>query len=257
VRSLARAIKIPPITVQRHLHSRGYVVRHLHIVLYTLSMAQKAARVESAIALEKVICSAKYQGWRDILTGDASWFYFGNNPGHAWVPEGAAIPTRSRQTISRPKRMLTVFWSPFGFPLVRMLPKCAHCDAHYFCTNILADVDRIRPAATAEDARRNVVLYFDNASPHTATAIVNLLRSHRMKRPPHPPFSPDLAPSDFYLFGKLKTALSWAEFEDEHELLDSVMELLNRIARDELESLFEEWVARLNACIQGGGDYVE
>jgi iron only hydrogenase large subunit-like protein len=51
--------------------------------------------------------------------------------------------------------------------------------------------------------------------------------------------------------------LNGAEFEDKHERLDGVMEVLNGITRDELESVFEEWVARLNACIQGGGDYVE
>jgi hypothetical protein len=53
VRSLASVIKIPPTIVWRHLHSRGYVVRHLQIVSHTLSMAQKAARVESALALKK------------------------------------------------------------------------------------------------------------------------------------------------------------------------------------------------------------
>jgi iron only hydrogenase large subunit-like protein len=49
-------------------------------------------------------------------------------------------------------------------------------------------------------------------------------------------------------------ALSGAEFEDEHELFDGVMEVFNVITRDESESVFEEWVARLDACIQGGGD---
>jgi hypothetical protein len=138
-----------------------------------------------------------------------------------------------------------------------MLPKGAYFDAYYFCTDILADVDRICPAATAEDARRNFVLHFDNAFHHLATAIVNFLSLHRMKRAPQPPFSPDLAPSDFYLLGKLKMALTEAEFEDEHQLLDGVMEVLNEVTRDDPESVFEEWVARLDACIQGGGDYVE
>jgi hypothetical protein len=62
VHSLASAIKISPKTVWRNLHSRGYVVQHLHIIPHTLSTAQKAARVESAIALKRVICLAKYQG---------------------------------------------------------------------------------------------------------------------------------------------------------------------------------------------------
>jgi hypothetical protein len=73
-----------------------YVVRNLHIVPHMLSLAQKAARVESVIELEKVLCSAKHYGWRSILTGDESWFYFTINPDHAWVPEGAVTPTRLR-----------------------------------------------------------------------------------------------------------------------------------------------------------------
>jgi hypothetical protein len=51
--------------------------------------------------------------------------------------------------------------------------------------------------------------------------------------------------------------LNGAEFEDERQLLDAVIGVLNDITGDELESVFEEWVARLDACVQGGGGYVE
>jgi hypothetical protein len=78
-----------------------------------------------------------------------------------------------------------------------------------------------------------------------------------MRGTAQPPFSPDLAPSDFYLFSKLKTTLMRSVFENEQELLDAVMRVLDRITRDELESVFEEWVARLDVCIHRGGDYVE
>jgi hypothetical protein len=78
-----------------------------------------------------------------------------------------------------------------------------------------------------------------------------------MRRAPQPPFSPDLAPSDFYRFGKLKTTLMGSVFENEQELLDGVTRILDGITRDELESVFEEWVARLDVCIHRGGDHVE
>jgi hypothetical protein len=78
-----------------------------------------------------------------------------------------------------------------------------------------------------------------------------------MKRAPHPAFSPDLAPSDFYLFGKIKTALIGAEFESEQELLDGVLGVVNAISREELEGVFEEWLSRLDECMQRDGDYVE
>jgi hypothetical protein len=61
-----------------------------------------------------------------------------------------------------------------------------------------------------------------------------------MRKAPQPPFSPDLAPSDFYLFCKLKTTLMRSVLENEQELLDEIMRVLYRITRDELESVFDK-----------------
>jgi hypothetical protein len=83
VRSLASTIKISPTTVWRHLHARDHVVRNLRNVPHMLSLAQKAARVESAVQLKKVICPAKHYDWRYSLVGDEPWFYFTINPDHA------------------------------------------------------------------------------------------------------------------------------------------------------------------------------
>jgi hypothetical protein len=56
----------------------------------------------------------------------------------------------------------------------------------------------------------------------------------------YPPFSPDLAPPDLYVFGKLKTASMGAEFEEEYGLFGNVMGVLNPISRDELEVIFDD-----------------
>jgi hypothetical protein len=58
------------------------------------------------------------------------------------------------------------------------------------------------------------------------------LDSHRMRRAPHPPFSPNLAPSDFCLFDKLKTALMGSAFKNEQELLDGIMRVLDTVTRE-------------------------
>jgi hypothetical protein len=71
-----------------------------------------------------------------------------------------------------------------------------------------------------------------------------------LTRAPHPACSPDLAPSDFYLFRKLKVALMGAIFADDNELLQNVMEVLNRIRREELEAVFKKWIRRLDRYIQ-------
>jgi hypothetical protein len=78
-----------------------------------------------------------------------------------------------------------------------------------------------------------------------------------MKRAPRPAFSPDLAPSDFYLSCKIKTALMGSAFEGEQSLLDGVLDVISTISREELEPVFEDWLSRLDPCVQRGGDYVE
>jgi hypothetical protein len=131
---------------------------NLRIVPHTLSPAQKVARVESAIHSKKILLSAKHRGWRYILTGDESWFYFIINHDHIWLPGEALTPTGPRQTINTPKRTPARFWSPLGFPLVQLLLKGQHFNAGYFCENILQEINQNRPAATADDGRRNIVL---------------------------------------------------------------------------------------------------
>jgi hypothetical protein len=153
--------------------------------------------------------------------------------------------------------MLTVFWSLLDFPLVQILPKGHRFNSEYFRNHILYKIDQISLATTDEDARRKIILHFDDIAPRTAAASLAFSDSHQMRRAPQPPFSPAPALSDFYFFGKLKTTLMWSVFKNEQELLDGITRVLDRITRDELESVFEEWVARLDVCIHRGGDHVE
>ncbi|GFS06993.1 histone-lysine N-methyltransferase SETMAR [Elysia marginata] len=46
---------------------------------------------------------------------------------------------------------------------------------------------------------------------------------------PHPPHSPDLAPSDYHLFGPLKRELARKRFDDDEELVDHVRKWLQNL----------------------------
>jgi hypothetical protein len=52
-----------------------------------------------------------------------------------------------------------------------------------------------------------------------------------MKSASHPPYSPDLAPSDFYLFGYVKRCLAGLSFEDADQLLAAVEGVLEGIEK--------------------------
>jgi hypothetical protein len=72
---------------------------------------------------------------------------------------------------------------------------------------------------------------------------------------PHPPYGPDLAPSDFWLFGDVKTALVCQRFEEPKKLLEAVTEFLNEIQRSELELAFSHWREPVRWVLANNGDY--
>jgi hypothetical protein len=57
-----------------------------------------------------------------------------------------------------------------------------------------------------------------------------------MKSALHPPYSPDLASSDFYLFGYVKRCLSGLSFEEADQLLAAIEGVLAGIEKVTLQS---------------------
>ena len=57
------------------------------------------------------------------------------------------------------------------------------------------------------------VLHHDNAPAHTSLPVQHFLASKNMVVIPHPPYSPDLAPCNFFLFPKMKLHLKGRHFD--------------------------------------------
>jgi hypothetical protein len=71
----------------------------------------------------------------------------------------------------------------------------------------------------------------------------------------HPPFSLDLAPSDFWLFGCVKSALEEQEFPGPEDLFTGIQELLSEIQRSELKLVFYHWIEPVQWVLDNDGDY--
>jgi hypothetical protein len=78
-----------------------------------------------------------------------------------------------------------------------------------------------------------------------------------MRRAPHPSYSPDLVPSNFYLFGYIKQLLSGCEFADRDSLLQEMRDILDGIEKVIGEGVFLHWVEGLHQCSAMDGEYVE
>jgi hypothetical protein len=72
---------------------------------------------------------------------------------------------------------------------------------------------------------------------------------------PHPPYSPDIAPSDFYLFGTVKERLRTCQGGSYEELQANVHEILLAIDPVELMATMRAWMARLQKVIDTNGEY--
>ena len=69
----------------------------------------------------------------------------------------------------------------------------------------------------------------------------------------HPPYSPDLAPCDFWLFPKLRGY----RYETTEEMKEAVMKIIDTLTQEDFHGAFQKLLEQYNECIAAGGDYFE
>jgi hypothetical protein len=60
----------------------------------------------------------------------------------------------------------------------------------------------------------------------------------------HPPYSLDLTPSDFFLFGHLRGA----EFPDWNSLFDAIVQILTGLEKVSLNDVVLSWMDQVRSC---------
>jgi len=74
---------------------------------------------------------------------------------------------------------------------------------------------------------------------------------------PHPPYSPDLASCDFFLFPTAKKTLKGKRFATVEEVKTASQEALNSIKLQQFQKCFTQWEIRLDKCTASNGEYFE
>ncbi|KMQ82458.1 hypothetical protein RF55_22900 [Lasius niger] len=101
------------------------------------------------------------------------------------------------------------------------------------------------------------LLLHDNARPHIALPVRLFLAQHCVVELQHPPYSPDLAPADFFLFPKLKHSMKGTMFQDVEAIKKTVTSLLKTIPKEDFKTSFRNLHSRAQTCITADGDYFE
>ena len=104
---------------------------------------------------------------------------------------------------------------------------------------------------------KGVLFHQDNAPVFKSVIAMTAIHDCGYKLIKHPPYSPDLAPSDFHQFPKLKTTISGTHFQSDDDFIHAVDDSLNGQEKDFFKSGIEALKHRWQRCIATEGDYVE
>lgn len=225
-----------------------------------LTPLQKQGRVQ--ISTENL---ALYNEGKDfflsrIVTGDETWL-------HHWDPESKQESMQWKHKSSPPpkkfptqpsagKIMATIFWDQEGILLIDYLEHKKTITGEYY-----AGVLKTLREAIVEKRRgkitNGVLLLHDNAPVHKSAKAAAAIRECGFHELNHPPYSPDLAPSDFYLFSKLKKSLRGKRFLDDSEVMSAVSDYIAEQGKEFFFSGIEMLPKKWAKCIELKGEYIE
>ncbi|GBP95891.1 Histone-lysine N-methyltransferase SETMAR [Eumeta japonica] len=184
--------------------------------------------------------------WDRIVTVDETWVrqYDAESKQESmqWTKKGERPPKKFKVQKSASKLMATIFWDSEGVLLIEYLPKGTTMNGQYYA-NLLAQ------------AREAVVQ--DNASVHTARVSRQALKDTGFSEIDHPPYSPGLAPSDYFLFSNLKKELRGRRFVDDNQMKMAVEIHFDCKEKEYFLGGLKALYARCEKCISLEGDYIE
>jgi transposase len=138
-----------------------------------------------------------------------------------------------------------------GIVMTEWVPSGQTVNQQYYLevlTKLLERVRRKRP----ELWRNGWILHQDNA-----LSMKQFLANHNITVLEHAPYSPDLAPCDFYLFTKIKSVLKGTRFLSVEVVKAKTTEIFNSLSENDLQNCFERWQHHMQLCANSEGNYFE
>jgi hypothetical protein len=150
--------------------------------------------------------------------------------------------------------MPTIPWDPREFAVAAALDSGCKCNARYYVSEVptpLSEWWRERIGGSF----RKLIVHADNPGLHKANLSQQFMAGNALVIAANAAYSPDLAPSAFYLFGHMK---EWSG--KSHSRLGSDRYLRSRVfsipRKVDLIKVFLEWMRRPEQYIETDGDYV-
>lgn len=255
VREIAERLNVSHPTIERHLKCLG-LVKKLDIwvphELKEIHLTQRINICDLHLKRNEIESFLKR-----IITGDEKWIVYNNvNRKRSWSRRDEPPQTTSKADIHQKKIMLSVWWDWKGVVYFELLPRNQTIDSNVYCRQL----DKLNAAVKEKRPelinRKGVIFHQDNARPHTSLVTRQKLLRLGWEVMSHPPYSPDLAPSDYHLFRSLQNSLDGKTFNDD----DAVKSHLVQFFADKNQKFYERGIMKLperwQMVIEQNGKYI-
>lgn len=229
-------------------------------VPHFLTSEQKSNRVRLAQQHLDRFTKDKTDFVRRFITMDETWVYHYDpelrQQKAEWTEPGCSAPKQVKWSKSSKKVMASVFWDSKGILLIDYLQTGKTINGEYY-SSLLDQLDKKIKEKRPGLAKKKIIFHQDNAPAHKGALAMAKLTKLRYELLDHPPYSPDMAPSDFYLFPNLKRFLRGKHFSSNDEVITAVNGYFEDLPENYFRNGIYELENRWKKCVELKGEYVE
>ncbi|KAF2361874.1 Transposase type 1 [Trinorchestia longiramus] len=193
-----------------------------------------------------------------IVTCDEKWVLYDNRKRSGqWLDRDEPTKHFPKPMLHQKKIMVTVWWSAIGVIHYSFLGVNETINAERYCNDLAVMHARLSEKRPALVNRRGPILLHDNARPHVARMTVQKLTELGYETLPHPPYSPDLSPTDYHLFKHLSTFLDGETFRSKQEVETTFKDFVATQPLAFYQQGINNLVVRWQRCIAAQGLYFD
>ena len=215
---LAKSLGVTQAAISIRLKALGFVQKFAHWVPHELKPRDVERRF---FTCEQLLQRQKRKGFlHRIVTGDEKWIHY-DNPKRkkVYAKPGQAGPSQPKEDIHGMKVMLCIWWDMKGVVYYELLEPDETITGQRYRLQLMRLSRALREKRSEYEQRHDkVILQHDNARPHVAQPVKTYLETLKWDVLPHPPYSPDIAPSDYHLFRSMTHGLADQKFSSVEEI---------------------------------------
>jgi len=166
-----------------------------------------------------------------------------------WKTASSLRLKKARQVKSNVKTMLIAFFDTDGLVHHEYIPRGQTVNKEFYKTVLQCLHNTVHRHHPEKWHSGNWILHHDNAPAHRSVTTNEFLAKHNIPSLPHPPYFPDLALCDFFLFLQLKKTMKGRRFDDIEEIQANTMRQMTAITKSDYQRCFCQWQEHWNKCI--------